>query len=491
MRRSSNLSAILIIGCVVSATLLPLRQAGAQPTQLVNAFPNLTFTNPIFLTHSSDGTNRIFVVQQNGLIRVFPNDSAVASSSVSTFLNIANKLSSPGGEEGLLGLAFHPDYETNGYFYVNYTAPTPLRTVVARYSVQPGNPNKADSLSEYKLLEVNQPYSNHNGGMIFFGLDGYLYISFGDGGSGGDPGDRAQNRGVLLGKLLRIDVDTVTATTNYGIPSDNPLVGNPNGWREEIFAWGLRNPWRGSQDPVSGEIWFGDVGQSAREEINLIETGGNYGWRCYEGNASFNTSGCGPSSNYIFPVKDYDRGQGICVTGGYIYRGYRRPDLVGAYIYADYGSGRIWMLRYANGQLTSDSLLLDSPYAISSFGTDQDGELYICRHSTSGIIYRFAGSPQTGVGPGEGLPAEFRLEQNYPNPFNPSTTINYELPFPSFVTLEVIDVLGRQVVTLVEGVQPAGRHNATLDASKLSSGIYLYRMAAGKFASVKKLLVIK
>ena len=186
--------------------LLNLSLSYSQTVQLVNAFPNLTFTKPLFLTHSNDGTNRIFVVQQNGLIRVFANDSAV--NSYSTFLDISDKISSSSGEEGLLGLAFHPHYPSNGYFYVNYTAPNPRRTVVARYSVIPGNPNRADSLSELKLLEINQPFSNHNGGMLMFGSDGYLYIGMGDGGSGGDPYNNGQNLDVLLGKIPRINVDS-------------------------------------------------------------------------------------------------------------------------------------------------------------------------------------------------------------------------------------------------------------------------------------------
>jgi glucose/arabinose dehydrogenase len=361
----------------------------AQPIQLVNAFPNLTFTQPVFLTHANDGTNRIFVVQQNGLIRVFPNDSTVTTAA--TFLNISSRIVS-GGERGLLGLAFHPNYATNGYFYVNYTQAGTGRTIVSRFRVDPGNPNLADPNSEFILLDIYQPYTNHNGGMIMFGLDNYLYIGMGDGGSAGDPANRAQNLDSLLGKMLRINVDTVTATTNYGIPLDNPLVGIPG--RDEIFAWGLRNPWRFSQDQVNGELWLADVGQGSWEEVDLIQSGLNYGWRCYEGPAAYNTSGCGPPSLYTFPVKSYARVSPHCsVTGGYIYRGYRRPDLVGRYIYGDYCSGYIWKFYYVNGQLTEDELLIDAPFSISSFGVDQNGELYICEYATTGRIWRFAGTP--------------------------------------------------------------------------------------------------
>jgi len=377
--------------CVFSIPLFLVasRTAIGQPIQLVNAFPNVTFTQPILLTNAHDGTNRVFVVQQNGLIRVFQNDSAVASSSVSTFLNITNKLSSTGGEEGLLGLAFHPNYTSNGYFYVNYTAPSPRRTVVARYSVMSGNPNKADSLSEYKIIEIGQPYTNHNGGMIFFGLDGYLYIGLGDGGSGGDPQNRAQNLDSLLGKILRINVNSETLPLRYSIPPDNPLVGLPG--RDEIFAWGMRNPWRLSQDPVTGNIFAGDVGQGSWEEVDLIENGLNYGWRCYEGDHPYNTAGCGSISNYTFPLKEYSHSFGCSVTGGYVYRGYKRPDLVGSYIYGDYCSGMIWKFRYDNGQVTEDTILVDAPFSISSFGVDEYGELYICNYG--GNIQRFVGGP--------------------------------------------------------------------------------------------------
>jgi glucose/arabinose dehydrogenase len=364
--------------------------AYSQPVQLVNAFPNLRFTKPLFITHSNDETDRIFVVQQDGLIRVFANDSAI--SSYSTFLDVSDKISSSSGEQGLLGLAFHPDFRENGYFFVDYTAPNPRRTVVARYSVMTGNSNKADSLSELKLLEIDQPFSNHNGGMLMFGKDGYLYIGMGDGGSGGDPYGNAQNLGVLLGKILRINVDSAAATTNYAIPPDNPFKGNTQGYREEIYAWGMRNPWRFSQDPVTGQTWVGDVGQDDWEEVDVLQKGLNYGWRTMEGTHCYNPrTGC-DETGLTLPIKDYPHASGDCsITGGYVYRGKNRPDLVGAYIYGDYCTGRIWMLRYQDGQVTTDSLLIQAPFEISSFGVDQENELYVCNYS-GGTIHRFARS---------------------------------------------------------------------------------------------------
>lgn len=378
-----------LIGSMCCALMLLLWESTvclSQPLQLVNAFPNLTFTQPVFLTHSNDGTNRIFVVQKNGLIRVFPNDSAVASAS--TFLNLSSRIITAGGssEQGLLGLAFHPNYANNGYFYVDYTQAGTGRTIVARYSVTPGNPNTADFNSELILLNIYQPYSNHNGGMLFFGQDGYLYIGMGDGGSAGDPGNRAQNVDSLLGKILRINVDTTIGAQNYGIPPTNPFASG--GGRPEIFAWGMRNPWRFSQDPVTGVIWCGDVGQGLYEEIDLIQNGNNYGWRIMEGLHCYNPStGCN-QTGLTLPIKEYTHSGGRCsITGGYVYRGWRRPDLVDRYIYADYCTGEIFKLRYQGGVITEDALLLSAGTSVLSFGTDQNNELYTC--GNNGTIYRF------------------------------------------------------------------------------------------------------
>ena len=461
-----------------AAFLLVRSVSPAQSVTLVNAFPRLSFTQPILLTHAGDGTNRIFVVQQTGQIYVFPNDSNVASASL--FLNIQSKLSALGAEEGLLGLAFHPSYSANGYFYINYTAPNPLRTVIARYKVQQGNPNRADTSSGFIILRIDQPATNHNGGNIAFGLDGYLYVGMGDGGPGNDPDNTGQTRSVLLGKILRIDVNDTTASTHYRIPPENPYVGNAQGWREEIWAYGFRNPWRWSFDTPTGLLWVGDVGQGAREEVDIVVKGGNYGWKIMEGTICRPpTTGC-DTTGLIKPIKEYDHSAGKnAITGGYIYRGYRRPDLVGAYIYADFGTGLMWMLRYAGGVLTADNLLIDAPIAISSFGVDQAAELYICSYveaQTSGI-YRFAGNPQTSVGNASPLPASFGLDQNYPNPFNPATTIDFHLPVAASVRLDIFDLLGRKIASLVDGVRPAGHSRVTWDARDAASGVYFYRLS--------------
>ncbi len=484
MNRTLSCLFTIVLACILSASAVK-----SQSVSLVKAFPRLTFNEPVFLTHAGDGTNRIFVVQQDGNILVFPNDSAAAGDKI--FLHITPKLSATGNEEGLLGLAFHPQYKTNGYFYVNYTAPNPLRTVVARYHVLQGNPDKADSASEFKIIEINQPFANHNGGMLSFGPDGYLYTGMGDGGSGNDPNGNGQNKSTLLGKMLRIDVNDTTASKHYTIPPDNPFAGNSSGWNEEIWATGMRNPWRWSFDPITGLLWVGDVGQDTREEVDIITKGGNYGWNITEGficrppTTSCDLTGLTP------PIKDYPHSLGDAVTGGYVYRGYRRPFLTGAYIYADYGSGRIWMLRYAGGALTADSLLIQAPFSVSSFGTDQLGELYIVSYSGSASIYRFAGSGPTSIDEPALQPERFALEQNYPNPFNPSTSIGYQTPGPGRVTLRVFDILGREVATLVDAVEPAGKHTASFSGAGFSSGVYLCRLSTAYGSLVRSMTLVR
>ncbi|MFX1283397.1 MAG: PQQ-dependent sugar dehydrogenase [Promethearchaeota archaeon] len=338
------------------------------------AFPNLTFTNPIGLYYSNDDSNRLFVVEQEGIIFSFNNSKFVSSTNI--FLDISDKVLF-GGEQGLLGLVFHPNYSSNGYFYLNYIADNPRRTVIARYSVMNNNSDQANTTSELLLLEVSQPYANHNGGQLAFGPDGYLYIALGDGGSGGDPLGNGQNRSTLLGSILRIDVDNNSPTTTYSIPSDNPFVGTPENFRKEIFAYGLRNPWRFSIDPLTGWLWAGDVGQNKIEEIDIIEKGGNYGWNIMEGSHCYSPStGCN-QSNLILPIFEYGHDIGISITGGYVYRGSNLKTLYGNYIYGDYGSGRIWALSSDNSTI-QNHLLIDTTFNIVSFGVDKTNELYIC-----------------------------------------------------------------------------------------------------------------
>lgn len=357
---------------------------GQSSWQLENAFPNLTFSRPVEFTHAGDGTNRVYVLEQEGKIRVFENKRSVQKASV--YLDLSRKVSSE-GEMGLLGLAFHPNFRSNGYFYVYYTKRNPLESVIARYQATAPGLNSVDPATETVVLRFPQPYDNHNGGKIAFGPDGYLYISTGDGGAWGDPHQNAQNRASWLGKILRIDINQSEKGT-YGIPADNPFVNHRDGYREEIFAYGLRNPWRFSFDRQTGQIWAGDVGQNQYEEIDIIVKGGNYGWRLKEARSCYNPrKDCDPG-NLIDPIHQYPRDEGVSVTGGVVYRGSLHPALQGKYLYADFASGKVWALTSGNETQTANQLLTVGAGSISAFGEDPAGEVYLLDHA--GTIKRFA-----------------------------------------------------------------------------------------------------
>ncbi|KXK25155.1 MAG: putative glucose sorbosone dehydrogenase [Candidatus Brocadia sinica] len=382
---------LLTVFCLVFSVFGTANAQQILQYKLQDAFPNLSFDNPLDLQHAGDGTDRLFVVSQSGLILVFENRSNVKAARI--FLDIRDKVTA-GGELGLLGLAFHPDYEKNGYFYVNYTAPKPLRSIIARYSVSLVNPNSADKKSEFILFQVNQPYSNHNGGQLAFGPDGYLYIALGDGGSAGDPQNNGQNKSSLLGKILRLDVNCTSDDKNYCIPPDNPFAGNTQSYREEIYAYGLRNPWRFSFDPVTGWLWVGDVGQNLWEEIDIIEKGKNYGWKIMEGNHCYKSSTCN-TSGLTLPIWEYghdDQG-GCSVTGGYVYRGKKLPELYGNYVYGDYCTGRVWALKYNGINPATNALLLKEDINISSLGVDKNNEIYLC--DLNGKIYKLTTNTPT------------------------------------------------------------------------------------------------
>ena len=332
------------------------------------------------MTYPPDGSDRLYVVLQPGRIVFFPNDREVDSAEL--FLDIRDRVNDRGEEEGLLGLAFDPQYADNGHFYVYYSASGPRRSVVSRFSASADG--RAGPGSERILLEVPQPFSNHNGGQIAFGPDGYLYIALGDGGSRGDPQGNGQDLGTLLGSILRIDVSTVDSTGAYAVPADNPFVGH-SGARPEIWASGLRNPWRFSFDRATGDLWTADVGQNRFEEVDIIRPGLNYGWNIMEGEECFARSDCDRTGLEI-PVAEYGREDGCSVTGGYVYRGSSLPSLYGAYVYGDYCSGRIWALRHDGDEVTEHMQIVDSGLRIPSFAEDAAGELYVL--SFDGTIYR-------------------------------------------------------------------------------------------------------
>ena len=368
-------------------SLTPPATEGPPPAPLIElavepAFPALSLSRMVGMAYIKDRPDRLYVVLQPGRIVSFPNDPDADSADL--FLDISDRVNDRGEEEGLLGLAFDPQYAANGRFYVYYSASDPRRSVVSRFSVS-ADGRRADHGSERVLLEVPQPFSNHNGGQIAFGPDGYLYIGLGDGGSRGDPQGNGQDLSTLLGSILRIDVSAVDSTGAYAIPADNPFVGR-DGARPEIWAYGLRNPWRFSFDRATGEFWTADVGQNSFEEVDIVKPGLNYGWNIMEGRHCFHGPGC-DRAGLEMPVAEYGREGGCSVTGGYVYRGSQLPSLYGAYVYGDYCSGRIWALRHDGEEVTNHMQIVNSGLRIPSFAEDSSGELYLL--SFDGTIYRF------------------------------------------------------------------------------------------------------
>lgn len=360
---------------------LSAAMAAELPTIALSS-PISGLTQPVSIGHAADGSGRLFVVEQTGRIRIIKNGALL----LAPFLNISNRISA-GGERGLLGLAFPPGFATKRHFYVNYTNPSG-NIVIARYGVSAGNNDLADPASEQIVLTVNHSqFSNHNGGQLAFGPnDGFLYIGTGDGGSGGDPDNRAQNGNDLLGKILRIDVETGSPVT-FTVPASNPFVGQP-GFRPEIWALGLRNPWRFSFDRQTHDLYVGDVGQNAFEEVNFqpATSGGgeNYGWRLMEGLHCFNPPNCN-MMGLTLPVVEYDHSLGCSVTGGYVYRATTFPRMHGLFFYGDFCSGRIWGLRNENATWQT-ALLLDSSINISTFGEDEQGNLFVADYNGGNIF---------------------------------------------------------------------------------------------------------
>jgi glucose/arabinose dehydrogenase len=347
-------------------------------------------SSPLQITHAADGSKRLFVAEQDGLIRVIRKGVLRRT----PFLDITG-LTEASGEQGLLGLAFHPDYSATGRFFVNYTDLNG-DTVVAEYTTATQNPGRADPHSARVLLTIDQPYSNHNGGDIKFGPDGYLYIATGDGGSGGDPMDNGQSLSTLLGKLLRIDVDSSRGDRPYGIPSDNPFVDR-HGARPEIYDYGLRNPWRFGFDRATGDLWIADVGQDSYEEINVARSGHtaglNFGWNTMEAHACYEPSNGCARKGLELPVAAYPHSQGCSVSGGHVYRGTSQPALSGGYFYGDYCSGIVWALDATEPNKDGPSVVLRTGHNISTFGENEAGELFMADLS-SGEIFKLVAKPR-------------------------------------------------------------------------------------------------
>ncbi|MGQ7946065.1 PQQ-dependent sugar dehydrogenase [Flavobacterium sp. WC2509] len=385
------------------------------------------FTSPLEIVNAGD--SRLFVVEQGGIIKILNTDGTVNSS---PFLNISTLIANS-GEQGLLGLAFHPNYVSNGFFYINYTN-LAGNTVIARYTVSSGNPNIANTSSANILLTIAQPYTNHNGGSLKFGPDGYLYIGMGDGGSGGDPQNRAQNTNELLGKMLRIDVNSGTP---YGIPADNPYVGIAGA--DEIWAIGLRNPWKFSFDKTLGNLWIADVGQGAIEEINTApatQAGLNYGWRCYEGDTPYNTTGCPSQASTKSPLKTINHSTGACsITGGYVYNGTVYPNFKGLYFFTDYCKPLIGMMT-SGGTLTYSQEFTGNNFA--TFGEDVNGELYVAAIN-NGTVFKII---DTSLGINTFDKTQFII---YPNPANSEIIVQKSSKnYPTEVTL--FDLEGKMLL---------------------------------------------
>ncbi len=445
----------------------------AQQVTLVLA---ASVNQPVDIKHAGD--KRLFIVSRTGTISILDSNGMVRDQ---PFLTITDRVFSNGSEQGLLGLAFDPDYKTNGFFYVDYTRKNDGWTRISRFHLT-GDPNHCDSTTEQILLTIYQPFSNHNGGDLNFGPDGYLYISMGDGGDRDDPGDRAQHTDSLLGKILRIDVSD--SSVSYKIPPDNPFVGTAG--RDEVWDYGLRNPWRFSFDRQTGELWIADVGQDQYEEINLEAANSgsiNYGWRCYEGNTAYITTGCN-ASNYTFPIYVYDHNNGCSVTGGYRYRGTQFPAFAGKYFFADYCVGTIrYLTETSPGVFTNTTTSADLTN-VSTFGEDVNGELYV--GSIGGnAVYRICDTSCLTAVSELNAVDEMSI---YPNPNQGLFYLDFTTLSTKHLEINVTNVFGQNIFR-AEHFVGAGDHHLSVVLNSSTAGIYFLRVTADQQTVNKKFVV--
>ena len=424
------------------------------------------FTAPVEISNAGD--SRLFVVQQNGLIKILlPNGTA----NTTNFVNLSSKVTFS-GERGLLGLAFHPQYSSNGYFFVYYNQVTTGNIIVARYTVNSTNPDIADIGTEKILLNITKPFDNHNGGSMHFAPDGKLWISTGDGGSANDPNNNSQNKNSLLGKMLRIDVNS---TGNYEIPADNPFVGVAGA--DEIWSYGLRNAWKFSFDLATSNAMIADVGQGQFEEINrmpISQAGINYGWRCYEGNANNILTGCAPMNTMTFPLVAYDHSGGKCsITGGYVYRGSAYPAFSGKYFFADYCSRQIGMLN-SNNSITWTTAFAGSNFA--SFGEDFNKEMYVSAVNI-GKIFKIS---TTTLATETASQNQISL---YPNPASGKVFVK-NLDKNNY-TAEIINMEGRKIL------EAKVNADGSMDISSLKSGVYFLNLKSNDLKVYSQKLIVK
>jgi glucose/arabinose dehydrogenase len=447
-----------IISGLIIVLALAWEPGQAQPRIGIESYAT-GLTDPVDIKSAGDG--RLFIVEQDGYIRILDSAGALL---YRPFLDIHERVVRTGTEQGLLGMAFHPDYAETGYFYVNYTG-TGDSTHISRFQVSETDPDSVVPSSEFNLLTVFQPYLNHNGGDLQFGPDGYLYIGLGDGGSAGDPGNRAQDLSQLLGKILRIDINSGIP---YAIPPDNPFVQEPPA-RDEIWAYGLRNPWRFSFDRQTGDLWIADVGQGSYEEINLQDAGSpggeNYGWRCYEGFVPYDTTGCPAAGDLRFPVHVYAHDESPCwsVTGGYMYRGQEYPGFLGMYFFADYCKDSIWALSLKNGiwQVTLSACFPGNNF--SAFGENAQGELFLAGRST-GTVYRVRDTGPAGMDVNTGVGDTWAT----PNPFEDRIRIALHSDQWNEAVISIRDLSGRMVYQ-----KRAPGNEFFLNTESLKPGVYL------------------
>ncbi|OZC01632.1 PQQ-dependent sugar dehydrogenase [Rubricoccus marinus] len=442
MPRFSSLTPLAVFGLTLLLAAAPEAQITAT-----NAFPGVSFQSPVEMGMAPGQPNRVYVVEQgNGTGRARILTLEVGDSAPTVFLDLDDRVRA-GGEQGLLGLAFHPNYAANGRVFVHYSGQPDGRTVVSEFARASGDPLAADPESERVILERSQPFGNHNGGKIAFGPDGFLYIGLGDGGSGNDPLGSGQDTSTILGALLRIDVDTVPAGATYGIPVDNPFASG--GGRGEIYAYGIRNPWKFSFDSLTGDLWLGDVGQGRWEEINKVRNGGNYGWNRVEGPECFQRT-C-TLSDYDAPVFSYphnntDQG-GLSITGGIVYRGTDVAGLEGAYLYADFVFPRLWSLFSGTTPGTATSTLLSSSISnISSINEGPGREAYVVTYG--GTIFRLQGT-STAAAPGASGAGLIRVDG--PNPVRGEAALVLSASGGEPVRVRLFDARGRELAVLNEG----------------------------------------
>lgn len=504
MRRFITLTVITTIMRFTFFFVVAVSLALSAPTcaqgpdvELVDAFPELSFTRPVELKDAGDGTNILYVAEQAGRIISFENDDKTETSTV--FLDITSQVAS-GGEMGFLGLVFDPDHANNGHFFVNYTVNNPRRTRVSRFTRDTSNPEIADPTSEVVMFEVGQTFSNHNAGAVMFGPDGYLYVPLGDGGSGGDPNNEGQTLSTLLGSILRLDVngggnplDCASGTGAATIPADNPFVDGTGGNCDEAYAYGFRNPFRASFDPETDIMWVGDVGQGSREEVSNVNAGENHGWRMYEGN-SCHSAPCDPTG-MTFPRWDYPHSNGnFSVTGGYIYHGTAIEDMDEMYVYGDLG-GRIWAVdvsvepevHYDIASVSASKFCAGS-YCLASMGLDADGEIYALPINDQ--IQKIILSTTSA---NEENPEQSSTSLGIvgPNPVRDNTTLRINSSAPTTARLSVVDLLGREVALLFDGALRQGAtHDVVFDTTALPTGVYVARLESGETTSTVKLSVV-